>query len=391
MSEPTQINSELIENDEYIEDDWESYSEEEEIESEEGEITEPFDPTQIRVETKQMTVQLVLERIKYKELELAPDFQRQAGIWKDTAKSRLIESILIRIPLPAFYMDATDEDKWLIIDGLQRLTTLKQFVIDKKLRLKNLEYLTEIEGKNYGELPRKYQRRIRETQLTVYLIEKGTPPEVKFNIFRRINTGGLPLSPQELRHALNQGQATTFLAKLADLKQFKKVTNLTNTRKQLRMEDRDFVLRFLAFSITPYKNYKAKSLDVFLNKTMEKLNQMPIEKLDVLENKFLQSMESSWEIFGEYAFRKRSKENIEHKKPLNKALFEAWSVNLSNLNTSQLELLKNRKEDLNEDFITLMEEDEEFMNSISQGTDSIKKVNYRFSKIEDLIQELLSW
>ncbi len=123
---------------------------EEDIEPEEEEINEPFDPTQIRVETRQMTIDLVLSRVKHAELDLAPDFQRQAGIWNNTVKSRLIESILIRIPLPAFYIDATDEDKWLVIDGLQRLSTLKQFVIDQKLRLCKLEFLSNLNGKTYN-------------------------------------------------------------------------------------------------------------------------------------------------------------------------------------------------------------------------------------------------
>src|SRR5262249_19033423 len=91
-------------------------------------ITEPFDPTLIRVETKPMTIDLLLTRIQNNELELSPGFQRKGDIWKDEAKSRLIESILIRIPLPAFYMDATDDDKWIVVDGLQRLTSLKRFV-----------------------------------------------------------------------------------------------------------------------------------------------------------------------------------------------------------------------------------------------------------------------
>ncbi len=170
-------------------------------------ITDPFDPAKIRVETRTMTIDLLLSRIEHGELDLTPGFQRKGGIWGEGAQSRLIESTLIRIPLPAFYVDATNEDKWLVVDGLQRLTTLKKFVLDKTLKLHGLEFLTQLRGKNYDELSRPYQRRVVETQVVVYLIDKGTPSEVKFNVFKRINTGGLPLSAQEIRHALNQGYA----------------------------------------------------------------------------------------------------------------------------------------------------------------------------------------
>ncbi len=378
MKDMNNLSLELFEEDTEIE--------EEDIELEEEVITTPFDPSQIRVDTRPMTIDLVLKRIKFDEIDLAPEFQRHADIWTDIAKSRLIESILIRIPLPAFYMDATNEDKWLVIDGLQRLSTLKKFAIDKKLRLTGLEFLTNLENKKYDELPRNYQRRIDETVLTVYLIEKGTPPEVKFNIFRRINTGGEPLSPQELRHALNPGQATKFLEKLAKSPEFETATNISKNRQQ-RMEDHEFVLGFVAFCLTPYKYYPIRQgRDFFLNESMMKINKMNQEQLDNVENKFKIAMRAAYSMFGKYAFRKILKN---HKKqlPLNKSLFEAWSVILSQLNNEELELLNKRKNNLIDTFINYIEKDEEFVKSISQAAE---KVNYRFSTIEKIIQEVLS-
>lgn len=361
-------------------------SEKEDIEPETEEINEPFDPTQIRLETRQMTIDLVLSRIKHDELDLAPDFQRQAGIWTNTAKSRLIESILIRIPLPAFYIDATIEDEWLVIDGLQRLSTLKQFVVDQQLRLSELEFLVHLNGKTYNELTRNYQRRILETQLTLYLTEKGTPPEVKFKIFRRINTGGEPLSPQELRHATNPGKATKFLARLAQAKEFKQATNISNKRT-IRMEDREFVLGFLAFTITSYNDAKAKDRDNFLNDAMIQINQMSETQLKIIEDKFKRAMIAAIEIFGEDAFRKISNDHSNKRFPINKALFEVWSVNLSKLSDQQLQTLKRRREHLIDNFVKYINHDSDFVKSISQAANKIK---YRFSIVEKLIQDALS-
>jgi Protein of unknown function DUF262 len=349
-------------------------------------ITQPFDPALIRVETKPMSIDLLLQRIQYQELDLAPDFQRQGGIWKPQAKSRLIESILIRIPLPAFYMDATDEDKWIVVDGLQRLTTLSDFVINQNLRLSGLEFLSNLEGKTYSEIPRNFQRRIQETQVTVYLIAKGTPPEVKFNIFRRINTGGLPLSAQEIRHALNQGKSTELLKRLICSPEFKKAT--TGSIPGNRMEDREFVLRFLAFSIIPYTTYSAVEFDSFLSDVMSDINNMTDYEVTQLEHLFAKAMDTASELFGIDAFRKRYDEN-QPRKPINKALFESWAVNLAKLDDDQIEILKLRKAYLKRGFISLMNY-RPFDTAISQGTGDIAKVKRRFESIKNLIAYVLT-
>jgi len=347
-----------------------------------------YDPEEINIATREPTIELLLRRINEEALDLAPDFQRQANIWKDDVKSRLIESILIRIPLPAFYIDATDEEKWLVIDGLQRLSALKHFVSDKsdkRLRLCGLEYLTGLEGKTYDELERRYQRRIEETQVTVYLIEKGTPFEVKYNIFRRINTGGVPLSSQELRHALNPGKGTKFLAKLAASQEFQQVVQLSEMKKK-RMDDREFILGFLAFRLTSYKEYKDDNRDSFLSEALFKANKLNDEELSAIERDFQKAMIAALEIFGNQAFRKVSQKN-KRKQPLNKSLFEAWSVNLSTLTDDQIEVLQYNKQKLINIFINYIDNDNEFRLSISQAAN---KVKYRFSTIEKIIQEVLS-
>jgi uncharacterized protein with ParB-like and HNH nuclease domain len=362
-----------------------------EIDTEEDEsIIQPFDPELIRVETRPMTIDLLLQRIKYEELNLTPDFQRKDGIWNPRTKSRLIESILIRIPLPAFYMDATDEDKWVVIDGLQRLTTLKMFVNDQSLKLSELEFLTQLENKTFDELPRNLQRRIIETQVTVYLIEKGTPSAVKFNIFKRINTGGLPLSLQEIRHALNIGKSTELLKKLADSTEFKKATAHRNFNQ--RMVDREFILRFLAFSIHPYTEYKATEFDSFLSDVMGEINEMREQDINNLELKFNKAMGAAYKIFGNDAFRKRSRTDAP-RSPINKALFESWSVSLSKLSDQQIQDLVERKEELQEGFIRLMNDrviEPRFESSVSQGTGDTRKVKRRFSAVEQLINEVLT-
>jgi hypothetical protein len=351
-----------------------------------GEIFTPFDPTKIRIDTRTMTVDLLIRRIRAGEIDLLPAFQRAAGLWKDGAQSRLIESLLTRIPVPAFYMDATDDDHWLVVDGLQRLTVLRRFVVDQAFALTELEFLTDFNGKRFKDLPRPMQRRVEETQVTVNLIQPGTPSDVKFNIFKRINTGGLPLSAQEIRHALNQGPAALMLQELATLPEFVSVAG--KSIKDRRMADRECVLRFLAFVMTTYSDYKTPDLDGFLNDQMRRLNEMTEKERLALSSRFSRAMTAAERILGQHAFRKRYTLK-DHRKPINKALFECWSVALDRLSDEDSTLLAERRDKLETASIGLMNT-REFDAAISQGTGDTRKVHLRFSAVERVIRETLS-
>lgn len=349
-------------------------------------IKHPFDPTLIRVETKTATINLLLSRIEAGEIDLSPAFQRKAGIWSSKAQSRLIESLLMRIPLPALYIDGTDEDRWVVVDGLQRLTTLKRFVLDKTLHLTDLEFLTDFTNYTYDELPRNFQRRIQETQLTVYLISRGTPEEVKFTIFRRINTGGKPLSPQEIRHALNQGKATILLEELSQSPEFQAAT--AGGVSDERMDDRELVLRFLAFTMTHYSTYTTQDFDAFLYNAMKIINNLSDIEIDSLKEQFTRSMQAAEQIFGNDAFRKRYRED-DRRKPINKSLFESWSVNLNSLSDEQLDTVFSRAQQVRQRFIELMN-NRDFDSAISQGTGDVAKVQRRFGLVNQLLQEVLA-
>lgn len=352
-------------------------------------IEQPFDPKRIDIESRALILDSVIKRLRASppEIDLYPDFQRKDDIWNKKKQSQLIESVLIRLPLPAFYFDASDDNKWLVVDGLQRLSTLKNFVIDQTLVLENMEFLSHLDGKRFNDLPREFQRRIEESPIVAYLIKPGTPEDVKYNIFKRINTGGEPLTLQEIRHALNQGTPAKFIAKLASIEEFKIATGYINPD---RMLDRDFVNRFVSFYLIPYQEYKSDpNLDTFLNKGMRKLKEPGIDLIK-MEYDFSEAMKAAYAIFGKHAFRKQFNWDQKGRKPLNKALFEVWSVSLAKLSDEERRKLIARKRILCESIFNLIDTDKEFYPSISQGTGDRRMVIKRFSTIEKLIQQILN-
>lgn len=350
-------------------------------------MEKPFNPNDIRIDNKSLTIDLLIKRLKANpiEINMEPAFQRKRDLWDQKKQSQLIESLLIKFPLPAFYFDGSDNDSWLVVDGLQRLSALQNFIVNKTLKLKGLEFLQKLEGKRFDDLPRNYQRQIEESQVIAYIINPGTPDEVKFNIFKRINTGGLMLNSQEIRHALYQGIPAQFVTELAGSNHFKEATSYKIDSP--RMMDREFVTRFIAFYHFGYLNY-FPDLDTFLNNTMKELKKLSDYDRVKIQRDFECAMELAKEVFGEYAFRKL--DDFPRKKPFNKALFEVWGVLFAKLNIEEREIIRLRRDKLWDASRELMENDLIFLDSITVSTGSKANVNERFSKINSIINEVLS-
>lgn len=348
-----------------------------------AEISEirPFDPSKIDIDMKTMELSSLISRIRYGEVDLNTAFQRKAGLWSDQKKSQLIESMLLRIPLPAFYFDGGDSDNWLIIDGLQRITSIKEFVVDKKLKLTGLEFFKDLEGMRYSELPRMFARRIEETNIITYIVKSGTPVNVKYNIFKRINTGGLELTPQEIRHALYQGKAAETCKMLANKKEFKTATSYS--LRNDRMQDQEFVLRFVAVCYYGTDKYEGIS-DNYLNGAMEFLNRENSVSLKELELSFVRVMVAAEKIMGKYAFRKLAQDGM--RRPINKAIYEAWCRNLFFLDEIELRILIEKKNRVYQDFLHLCESDS-FL-TILKASDK-KSFGQRFIRIEKMMGEII--
>lgn len=352
-------------------------------------ITTPFNPNMIRIRRDPFTISELVDKMEHGEIRFDTPFQRRPDLWDEVKQSRLIESLLLKLPLPAFYFDETDTDEdaevWNVIDGLQRCSVFKNFIVDKTMRLQDLEFLSEqYGGMTFDELPRTMQRRITQTPITTYVIEKGTPEEVKFNIFKRINTGGLTLTPQEIRHAMNQGIAAETVAEMAKEKAFMEAT--CYLIRPERMEDRDFVTRFVAFYLQDYNSYEP-DMDGFMTKGMALIKKLTADERQRMKEYFVKSMKTARRIFGDDAFRKR-RERLDRRRPINKALFETLSVWLAKCSDDERELLEGRREMVQYLFIEL-NNDDRFFYALSSGTGQKDSVFYRHRKIRELIEKVI--
>lgn len=357
---------------------------------EEAEITEPFNPKDVDIITQSMVVANIIERLRDDRILLEPDFQRNPELWDDKKQSRLIESLIVRIPLPSFYFDYDDEnDKYIVVDGLQRLWAIRRFAAigqddPKRLRLKDLEYLPELNGKKYEDLPMLFQRRIREQTIVAYVIRPGTPENVRTSIFTRINTGGLQLTPPEIKNSVFRGRAAELLKELAHSEEFKKATG--HRINPIRMQDCEFVNRFLAFYLLPLEDYR-ENLEFFLTAVLKTVKEAPAETLEECRAAFLKAMNTAYAVFGDKAFRKIQKNDKYGK--INKPLFECVSVRFARLSESECEGLVKKKMIFMAKYENLLK-NAEFIDVITNGTAKKISIEKRNKEMDRIIKETLA-
>jgi hypothetical protein len=326
------------------------------------------------------SVHEVCRRIEQGNYILDPDFQRDF-IWPPEKQSRLIESLLMRIPLPVFYLAERNDGKVIVIDGLQRLTTISRFLNNEfALRGKDMDSANNyFSGKKFKDLPTKLQNRLEDTQLIMYILDEKVPERARLDIFERVN-GGTPLSRQQMRNCMYCGPATKMLKHLANEQDFLSATGGGLNQKTMR--DREFINRYMAFEINGIGEYRG-DMDEFLAEVLIKINKMSDKQINALKGKFLAAMQKCGSIWGKHTFRKHTP-NQSGRNVINAALFDVLSVTIGNL---EKKLNEECKENIRQRLFVLFNDDD-FNNAITLSTNGLRQVQIRFQKTYEAFAEV---
>ena len=335
----------------------------------------PIDDLLIRHDSR--TIHDVIRRIDQGNYVLDPDFQRDF-IWPEDKQSKLIESVIMRIPLPVFYMAEDSDGRMVVVDGLQRLSTFHRFVKDElSLRLSDR---TELNGKRFSDLSSKLQNRIEDCNLIFYSIDSKVGERARLDIFERVNSGE-PLSRQQMRNCLFMGRATHFLKEEARTGLFLKATGRSLNYKTMR--DREFVNRFCAFQILDLDEYHG-DMDEFLADCLTKMNRSDELALSRLSDEFHRGLANNLLLFDRHAFRKHEPEQ-ERRSIINASL---WDVMCTGLSCYAEDHVAACVAPLRQGIYGLLE-DEEFNAAITYGTNDTRRVRRRFEMTLQTFEEVL--
>ena len=341
----------------------------------------PYDPSKADIDIRedpQTIYELVIRKWDQEKLIINPGFQRNY-IWKHEQQSLFIESVILNFPLPPLYINKDNKGMYIIVDGRQRITTLRRF-LKNEFRLSNLRALPQLNGKNFSdliELNPEFQTKIEDKKLLVYLIQPTVPLEMVYDIFNRINTGGTQLERQEIRDCIYMGHSTKLLAKLAAKDYFKQAIDwgISPNRKK----DQEAVLRYIAFKIQDYeKDYKG-SMNEFLEDAMKTMNKkVSSEQLIKIETEFERVMKYTYLFFGSQNFRIPTGST---RGRINLAVLESVSYFFS-FQTD--DFLKKNTEKIKANFNILIKNNK-YLDSVRTATGDTQRVITRFKMAQEIL------
>ena len=345
----------------------------------------PYNPDDIRITSKFFSVSDVCRWMSDSppKITIKPAFQRNL-VWNDKKKSLLIESLMLRIPIPSFYFYEDEDEHKNVIDGLQRLSTIFGYV-KGGFELCDLQYLGDrCNGKKFTELDRKYITRIEDTQLSVNILDARTPELVKFDVFRRINTGGVPLNSQEIRNVLASADTMDLLKRMSVSEQFVEATH--GVVKDVRMDAQELCLRFItfyrAYSTVRKTAHKDKPLAKMLDECIIHLNTCDRQTIDRYFEIFEMAMSKSISAFGKRAFVKPGNRVV-----INKPLFTSWAVTLAHSGLSSETLLK-KQDALTRLLTTQINRDADYFAAITSSTASRRSIDKQFLTAYKILEVL---
>ena len=356
----------------------------ENIEDEPEDNDEPYDVNSIFINPKSISAYQVEHWINSHMLDLSPEYQRNL-VWDTTRKSLLIESMMLNIPIPAFYLDEKEDGVKTVIDGMQRLSTIHSY-FSGEFKLRGLQYLKMYNGCSFDELSAKYRSRLEETQLSMNILDARCPEDAKFDVFCRVNTGGMPLNAQEVRNALSSVSTRKLLKDMSKDSAFQKAT--LSRISDVRMGAQELCLRCLC--IIDHFNWDEMKLVDFrgLKKTMDRmivrLNSETENDMDIRLTSFHRTMEQCSMILGSKSFSRK-----DDPFKINKSITTAWAVCLTKMQIENA-VIEQKAAILKDKYSQMLIEDIQFQDSISKSTASRKSIEYTICVIRNLIEESIN-
>ncbi len=356
------------------------------------------DYTSVIVYSRDWTVETILNQISKENIDLTPAFQRR-NAWDDQKRSRLIESLIIGVPVPEIVLAESQEKKksFIVIDGKQRLLTILGFVKPdieywRKSRLTKLKSRSDLNNLTYEDLSNKQEfqddaRSFQNSDIRCTVISNYTSTDILYDIFYRLNTGSTPLSTQELRQVLNKGPFANRLIEFTnETIPLHSVLNLEEPDPRLR--DIEIILRCLSFEVygAKYKGDLKKFLDMTMANFSESFEKNP-EKVEILLSSFNAATRRGLKILGDSVFGRKFKKG-KWESRFNRSVFEVelyyfWRIPDSRINEESSDSFRI-------EFENLCDTDPEFMSSIETTTKKIDSFRMRFSKILGIVNKAFS-